>query len=100
MIGDPTDEDVTALAAFFLNAGYAAQEDGTLHTTAAAAAREILASAWFADVRADAWDEGYEACLTDTILRSSPPGPNGPVDPTPNPFRADRPTGPYGACRA
>jgi hypothetical protein len=96
----PDHEDVVALAAFCKNAYYAARDGGgTMHTAADDAARAILTSSWFADVKADAWDEGYEVSIDDTALRSSPPGPNGPPDPTPNPYRVDRPTGPYGACR-
>lgn len=37
---------------------------------------------------AEAWDEGYEAAISDTEARSAPPGPCGPVDPTPNPYAA------------
>lgn len=33
-----------------------------------------------------AWDEGYEVGVDDTHRRLAPPGPNGPVDPTPNPY--------------
>lgn len=36
---------------------------------------------------AKVWDEGYEAAVRDVETRSAPPGPNGPVDPTTNPYR-------------
>lgn len=49
-------------------------------------ARVVLDSDWFTGVRRDAWDEGYEAAISDTEARSAPPGPNGPVDPTTNPY--------------
>jgi hypothetical protein len=50
----------------------------------------LLAEEYFADaeVGARAWDEGYEAAVSDTEARSAPPGPNGPVDPTRNPYAA------------
>lgn len=38
-------------------------------------------------VLVDAWDEGYEAGVEDAVSRSSPPGPNGPSDPTRNPYK-------------
>lgn len=38
--------------------------------------------------RTQAWDEGYEAAISDIEARSAPPGPNGPVDPTRNPYPA------------
>lgn len=40
-------------------------------------------------MQAEAWDEGYEVAITDTEARSAPPGPNGPVDPTRNPYRTE-----------
>lgn len=57
-------------------------------------AAAILASPWLADrdaairdqAAAKAWDEGYEAALNDAEARYAPPGPNGPVDPTFNPY--------------
>lgn len=47
------------------------------------AAREAAA---YARGRAEAWEAGYEAGTNDVIAQSAPPGPNGPTDPTPNPY--------------
>lgn len=36
--------------------------------------------------RATAWEEGYEAAEDDEARTYGPPGPNGPSDPTVNPY--------------
>lgn len=51
-----------------------------------AAARAILTSDWLAALRREIWHEGYEDAVADVEARSAPPGPNGPVDPTPCPY--------------
>lgn len=50
-------------------------------------ATRLLSSDFFREARAEAWDEGYDTAISDTEARSAPPGPNGPVDPTFNPYR-------------
>jgi hypothetical protein len=50
------------------------------------AAREAAAAE---QARAEAWDEGAEATAEWAwAWGSSPPGPNGPIDPPTNPYRA------------
>jgi hypothetical protein len=72
-----------------LGSAYLGEDAAALHDIAG----KIMEARW------EAWREGYEACTGDVEARSAPPGPNGPVDPTQNPYEeatpepvAERPT--------